>query len=47
MLSFFLHSLGKNKFVYPDKLLSFKMKSIKPIQKYPHTIESCVYIILL
>ena len=40
ILSFFLCSLGENKFAYSNKLLSFNMKSINPIQKYPHIIES-------
>ena len=34
ILSFFLYSLGKNKFVYYNKLLPFNMKSINQIQKY-------------
>ena len=39
-MSFFLYSLGEDKFVYSNKRLPFKMKSISPIQKYPHIMES-------
>ena len=40
ILPFFLFSLGENKFVCPNKLLPFNMKSINPVQKYQHIIES-------
>ena len=40
ILSFFLYSLGENKFVYSNKILSFHTNSINPMQKYPHIIES-------
>ena len=38
-MSIFLYSLGVNKFVYSNKLLPLNMKSINPIQKYPHILE--------
>ena len=43
-LLLFLYSLGENKFVYFNKFLPFNRKSINPIQKYPHIIESDAYI---
>ena len=45
ILSFLLYLLGENKFVYSTKLLPFNMKSINPIQKYPHVVESYAYIL--
>ena len=39
----FLYSLGENKFVYSNKLLP--LKSINPIQKCPHIIESYAFIL--
>ena len=37
---FYLETLGGNKFVYSNnKLLSFNIKSINPIQNYIHIIE--------
>ena len=39
ILSFFLYSLGENKFAFSNKLLPFNMKSINPIQKYQYIIE--------
>ena len=44
-MSFFIYSLAENKFIYFNKLLPFNMKSINPIQKYPHIIESCACIL--
>ena len=41
--SFLLYSLGENRFAYSNELLRFNRKSINPIQKYPHIIESCLY----
>ena len=32
--------LGKTELVYSNKLLPFNIKSINPIQKHPHIIES-------
>ena len=40
----FQYSLGENKFIESSKLLSFKIKSINSIQKYPH-IELCACIL--
>ena len=42
MLSFFLYYLGENKSVYSNKILPSNIKSINPIQKYPHIIESYI-----
>ena len=39
-MSLFLYSLGENKFVYSNKLLPLNMKSINPMKKYLHIIES-------
>ena len=39
ILSLFQYLLRENKFVYSNQLLPFKMKSINPVQKYPHVIE--------
>ena len=44
ILSFF-YSLGENKCVYSDKRLPFNMKSLSPILKYLHIIESYAYIL--
>ena len=40
IFTFFLYSFGETKFLYANKLLPFKIKSVKPIQKYPHVTES-------
>ena len=40
ILSFFLYSLGEKKFVQSSKSLPFSIKSINPLQKYQHIIES-------
>ena len=40
ILSFFSYSLGVNKLVYFNKLLGFNIKSINPVSKYQHLIES-------
>ena len=45
ILSFLSYSLGENKFVYFSKLLSSTIKSINPIQKYLHVIESHAFIL--
>ena len=37
------HILGQNKLVSFNKLLPFNIKSISPIQKYPHIIELYAY----
>ena len=39
----FLYSLGENRFVYSNKLLP--LKSVNPIQKCPHIIESYAFIL--
>ena len=39
VLSFFLYSLGENKFVYSNNLFPFNMKSINSIQKYPQILN--------
>ena len=36
----FFYSVGENKFVYCNKFLAFNIRSINPIQKYLHIIES-------
>ena len=41
----FFYSLGENKCVYSDKRLPFNMKSLSPILKYLHIIESYAYIL--
>ena len=38
--SFFIKLFGEKKFVYSVKVFPASIKSIKPIQKYPHIIES-------
>ena len=40
MSSFFLKLFGEKRFVYSVKVFPASIKSIKPIQKYPHIIES-------
>ena len=40
-----LKLFGKKKFVYSVKVFPASIKSIKPIQKYPHIIESYVCIL--
>ena len=40
MSSFFLKFFGEKRFVNSVKVFLASMKSIKPIQKYPHIIES-------
>ena len=45
ILSFFLYSLGENKFVYSNKPLPLNMKRINPIQKYQQIIEWYVCIL--
>ena len=44
MLSFFLKLFGEKRFVYSVKVFPANIKSIKPLQKYPHNIElyACV-----
>ena len=44
-MSFFWYSLGENKFVYSNKRLPVNIKSINPIQKYPHVIEWYAFIL--
>ena len=39
ILSFFSYSLVENNLLYSNKLLSFNMKSINPVQKYLQIIE--------
>ena len=39
-MSFVLKSCGENKLVQSVNFLSANIKSINPIQKYPHIIES-------
>ena len=41
MSSFFIKLFGEKRFVYSVKVLTASIKSIKPIQKYPHIIEPC------
>ena len=38
-LSFFLNSLGENKLVYSVNFLPTSIKSMNPMQKYPHVTE--------
>ena len=38
--SFFLKLFGEKRFVYSVKVFPLSIKSIKPIQKYPHITES-------
>ena len=38
--SFFIKLFGEKKSVYSVKIFPASIKSIKPIQKYPHIIES-------
>ena len=40
MSSFFSKLFGEKRFVYSVKVFPLNIKSIKPIQKYPHIIES-------
>ena len=40
ILSFFLYSLGENKFMWKKKPLPFNMKLINTVQNYPYIIES-------
>ena len=40
ILSFFLKLFGEKKFVYSVKVFPARIKSIKPIKKCPHIIES-------
>ena len=46
-MSFFSYSLGEYKFAYSNNFLPLNMKSINPIQKYPHIIESCAWILVI
>ena len=39
ILSFFLKLFGEKRFAYSVKNFPASIKSIKPIQEYPHTIE--------
>ena len=41
----FLNSFGEKRLVKSVKLLSLSIKSINPIQKYPHITESCACIL--
>ena len=45
MLSFFLKLFGEKRLVKSVKLLNLNMKSINPMQKYPHITESYVCIL--
>ena len=40
MSSFFSKLFGKKRFVYSVKVFPLNIKSINPIQKYPHITES-------
>ena len=40
MSSLFLKFFGEKRFAYSVKVFPATIKSIKPIQKYPHIIES-------
>ena len=40
MSSFFVKLFGEKRFVYSVKVFPASIKSINPIQKYPHIIES-------
>ena len=40
MSSFFLKLFGEKRFVYSVKVFPAGIKSINPIEKYPHIIES-------
>ena len=37
--------MGKNGLVWSVNFLAANIKSINPIPKYPHIIESCAYIL--
>ena len=41
MSSFFLKLFDEKRFVYSVKVFPASIKSISPIQKYPHITESC------
>ena len=46
MISSFLSKLfGEKRLVKSVKVLPLSIKSINPIQKYPHITESCPYIL--
>ena len=45
ILLFLSYFSPENNLVYPNKLLSFNIKSINPIQKYMHITESYVCIV--
>ena len=45
ILSFFSYLLGDNKFLQSSNFLLFSIKSINPIQKHPHIIESYTHIL--
>ena len=49
MSSFFLKLFDEKRFVYSVKVFPLNIKSINPIQKYPHIIESyaCILEILV
>ena len=40
MSSFFLKLFGEKRFVYSVKVFPLNIKSINPMQKYPHITES-------
>ena len=44
ILSFYLYSLGENKTVYSNKLLTFNKKSINPIQYYQNITLDCMLV---
>ena len=41
----FLKLFGEKRFVYSVRVFLASIISIKPIQKYPHIIELCAYIL--
>ena len=45
MSSFLSKLFGKKRFVYSIKVFPLNIKSINPIQKYPHITESYAYIL--
>ena len=40
MSSFFIKLFGEKRFIYSVKVFPLSIKSINPMQKYPHIIES-------
>ena len=45
--AFFVCWLGENNFVLSNKILPFSIKSINPVQKDPHIVESFACILYL